>query len=148
VNLITAVALDPGPGGHATLGYVVGLTPLTGDVVLREGGVISDVLRWNSGGVLFFYSDNLDGADAPADTGPPSAFNTNILELLEVGPEAGPNGIFYTPGPGQPGFVTGAAITYNVISDSARIPEPASLLIVSFALVALGVTRKRKSPLK
>src|SRR6266404_5684762 len=81
---------DPGPGGLAgvmTYGLLdpPGLT--AGDVLLQDGigGLILDVVRFNAAeqcfgslGCLVFYSDNIDGFDAGADTfGPPGAFYTN-----------------------------------------------------------------------
>jgi hypothetical protein len=149
--LIAGPMLDPGPGGHSTLRYIIGLFPTPGDVRIFDAqGVLSDVLRFSTNaaignnGIVFFYSDILDGADAPADTGPPTAFNTNVVNLTEVGNE-GANGVVYTPTAGQPGFstISGFVSTFNVISDG-RLPEPGSLALLGLGLAAFGITRRRK----
>jgi hypothetical protein len=148
--LPAAMLPDPGPGGLASaLTYGLlnppGLT--AGDLVLIDDatGFVSDYIRFNptqNGGSLVFYSDNLDGVDALADTGFPSALYANSLAKIEVGAEAGPNGITYTPTAGQPGFITGAGgpVTYVIESDPA--PEPTSLAAVGL-LGAVTLVRRR-----
>ena len=126
-----------------------------GDVFLFDGLIFLDVIRFNNsadGGIvlatdgspftLVFYSDNVGGFDALADTrSPPFAFYANQVSLAEVGPE-GNNGAFYTPQEGQPGYVEldGAAgiqgFTYHFISDST-IPEPSSTALLSLGLAVL-----------
>ena len=69
-------APDPGPGGlNPVMTYNLPFPGVQGDVALREGGVsgpVFDYIRFNGNGTLLFYSDNVDGFDAPADTpGPP-----------------------------------------------------------------------------
>jgi hypothetical protein len=150
-NLGSALQNDPGPGGlNNVLTYSLlnppGLT--AGDVLITDDGLIMDVVRFNpsetcvdgSLGCLVFYSDNIDGFDALADTsGPPFAFYTNTITVAEIGSESD-NRVLYTPIAGEPGFVGGAAgsVHYVLISDVA-VPEPASLTILGAGLASLGL---------
>ncbi|HXS97712.1 MAG TPA: PEP-CTERM sorting domain-containing protein [Candidatus Limnocylindrales bacterium] len=151
-----ALMQDPVAGGLVTVAYDLlnppGLT--AGDVFLLEPGapgVISDVLRFEptvvgagrGTGVLFVYSDNLDGVDALADVGIPSTALTNAIIANEIGPE-GNNGVTYTPTAGQPGFVAGAGgpVTYTFTSDSA-VPEPATGLLLIAPLMLLARRRRK-----
>jgi hypothetical protein len=145
---------DPGPGGlPLALTYLVGAPTamvVPGDLFLLEPGRTeekSDVIRFNVDpqtgmGLLVFYSDNLDGADALADTGFPTASYANLLQVLEVGPE-GNNGFTYHPTAGQPGFQTGFDATYNFISDAVPLPRAAWAGLVLLALLALTRLRHR-----
>ncbi len=143
---------DPGPGGlNGVLTYDMLGPPglVAGDVLLQEAGGILDVVRFNPDefgpgggqGSLLFYSDNLDGYDDLADTsGPPGVLYPNFIII--------PEGTLYTPGPGQPGFVTGASapVVYDLISDVANVPEPATwgLLLVGFGAMGAALRSRRK----
>ena len=141
------LAPDPGPGGlPSVMTYHLPFAGVPGDVLLHDADVAGnpflDVLRFNGNGTLLFYSDNVDGADSPADTpSPPSALYPNQVNLQEVGPE-GNNGVFYTPGPNDPGFDPSQP-TYHFISDGV-VPEPgvATLLICGASLLA--ITRRKR----
>ena len=166
------LAPDPGPGGLASaLTYDLPFFVVPGDVFLFDtnepGSPVLDVIRFNNsffdGGVdiaaldgspftLVFYSDNSDGFDALADTvSPPGLLYPNIFSIAEIGPE-GNNGAFYTPLPGQPGYVEEdgvvgvAGVTYHFVSDGT-IPEPSStaLLALGLAVLVLGVGQRRRT---
>jgi hypothetical protein len=155
VPLPSGFEADPGPGGLASaLTYGLDNPPglIAGDVFLLEGlgGPISDVIRFNpqqtcpggSVGCLVFYSDNLDGVDALADTGFPTANYLNTITLVELA-----GGTIYTPTVGQPGFVAGAGlpVTYVLISDvEASVPEPASIILLTTAFLGAGAIEFRR----
>lgn len=142
-----AMQPDPGPGGlNPVLTYFLPFAGLQGDVGLQDNngvdppGAILDYLRFNGNGTVVFYSDNIDGFDALADTpAPPSAFYPNRVIIPEIGPE-GNNGAFYTPTPNQPGWDPSNP-TYHFISD---VPEPATALLLAVS-GALLLTRRRNS---
>jgi hypothetical protein len=144
---------DPGPGGLPSVLTYDLLSPpglVAGDLLLMEGvgGPFRDVIRFNPAGTgsagyrasLLFYSDNTDGYDSLGDTpGAPSQIYTNARVTLEIGTE-GNNGAIYTPGPADPGFVPGFAVTYSFVSDgsASAIPEPRSLVMGGIA-AAIGL---------
>ena len=145
---------DPGPGGRPNaLTYNLLGPPnlVAGDLFLIEPGNtnFSDVIRFNPAGTggnagypasVVFYSDNGDGVDAPADVGSPFAFYANQLFVQEVGTE-GNNGYVYTPVAGQPGYVAGFSVTYNILSD---VPEPTTFAMTGLGVAALIISRRRK----
>jgi len=142
---------DPGPGGLPNVMTYNLLNPpglIPGDVLLTDAGVFLDVIRFNPNGTLVFYSDNVDGFDAGADTfGPPGAFYTNLISIPEVGLEFIGDGAIYIPGPGQPGFVAGASapVQYTFISDGQfPLPEPGTLGLLGAGLLGLACLVGRK----
>ena len=159
---------DGGPGGlPSVLTYELSLPPgdrvTPGDVLLFDDGnqgLVLDIIRFNLvvsdfpatfRSFLVFYSDNVDGFDALADTpSPPLAFYDNRVFIPELGPE-GNNGAFHTPLPGQPGYVESAVIgeqgfTYHFVSDGT-IPEPSSTALFSLGLAVLlmAVSQRRRT---
>jgi hypothetical protein len=146
IPLLSSRSPDPGPGGlPGALTYsiappVPSFTLVQGDVTLSEPGTspLSDLIRFNQNpnvpGSLVFYSD-VPPIDALADIGFPTANYTNLVPMLETGPE-GNNGLIYTPTAGMPGFVAGTQVTYIFQSDV--VPEPASIIMGGISL-AIGV---------
>ncbi len=126
-----------GPGG-LTLAYTLPFPVAEGEGVLWEPptpGSVSDVIQF-AGNTLFFYSDNSDGVDSPADISglPLSPFPPTLASWEQTTPAG--NGFWgYTPSSGQPGYYAGDTVTYNVISDYA-VPEPSTWLA---GLSALGM---------
>jgi hypothetical protein len=141
------IGQDTGPGGlNNVLIYALPFPTVPGDVLLTEGGGFLDVIRFNPSGELVFYSDNIDGFDAPADTpSPPLAFYQKIVSIPEVGSEDD-NGAYYTPGPGDPGFHEERILLgYHFISDGHNVvPEPCSLTLLGLGGLPLLRLRRRK----
>lgn len=146
------LAPDPGPGGlPLALTYNLLGPPglVAGDLVILEPGnsITSDIIRFNPAGTgaqaypasLVFYSDNVDGADALADTGFPPTLYANSLAVTEVGPE-GNNGFTYTPSASQPGFIPGFGVTYHIISD---VPEP-GVAVVTMLIGGVMIRRRQR----
>ncbi|MCU1232710.1 MAG: hypothetical protein JWP63_677 [Candidatus Solibacter sp.] len=147
--LTSSSQTDTGPGGKTgVLAYNMLNPPglVLGDVVITEGGIATDVLRFSSfgGGTLFFYSDLDGGIDSLADIGMPDAFNTNVVRLEEVAIPQG-FGLLYTPTADQPGFVAGAAFPVDYVFVSGTVPEPASAFLV-FPAAALVLWYRRSRP--
>jgi hypothetical protein len=147
VPLQFQVSPDPGPGG---LAQVLNYFPLPfagqpGDVRMQdplEANNVLDVIRFNGDGRIFFYSDNLGGVDALADTpSPPSQLYANQVLIQEQGPEGGFQDAFYSPQPGQPGFDPSFP-TYHFISD---VPERTSLSLLVAGTLAAVLLRRSKS---
>lgn len=142
------IAPDPGPGGlNAVLTYNLPFPGIPGDVLLHDanepGNPFFDILRFNGNGTLIFYSDNIGGADAPADTAsPPTALYPNQVNLQEVGPE-GNNGAIYTPGPANPGYDPAFLPTYNFISDGV-VPEPSAVMLLVCGVSLFGITHRKR----
>ncbi len=141
-----ARAWVPGPGSWTGWAYVIRFNNS-----FFDGGVDIAALD-GSPFTLVFYSDNSDGFDALADTvSPPGLLYPNIFSIAEIGPE-GNNGAFYTPLPGQPGYVEEdgvvgvAGVTYHFVSDGT-IPEPSStaLLALGLAILVLGVGQRQRT---
>src|SRR5262245_32525772 len=151
----------PGPPGVIGVEPISGLPTLCyqlpfpvnpGDVLLiepQQTNLLSDIIRF-TGNQMYFFSDH--STNEPPEPGvladgPLPPIITPFVAFTEVGPEAGPNGLFgYTPGPGGIGGSPGApGMTYDFISDG-RVPEPSSVALVGFGtLIALGCRRYRRA---
>jgi hypothetical protein len=150
IPTVGVLAPDPGPGGLAlALTYNLLGPPglVAGDVLLLRPGtaVVSDVIRFNPAGTgspgypasLVFYSD-ADHSGVLADTGFPTAFHANVIVRSD-------DASFYTPNDSQPGFVPGGfQVTYQFMSETSPVPEPASLISLVIGGVTLGAFRLRK----
>jgi hypothetical protein len=138
--------------GIATLAYNLpaGYNGAAGDVQLFEPAttaqLLSDVIRFDGQGHMFFFSDRTAGETEPpslADVGFPPVPLTPIVTFMEVGPESGPNGYWgFIPVAGQPGFNSSLpGTTYNFISD---VPEPGSMALFGLAGGLLVLRRMRR----
>jgi hypothetical protein len=139
------------PPGPYELGMYT-LTPLTpstivgGEVLIYEDAlqtVISDYLLFYSEihpvtgqlhSWVYVYSD-IEGTPL-IDVGG----YANVVKLTEEGTEAGWNGVHYTPGVTDPGYIPGG-VTYNFTSD---VPEPVTICLLGLGALSL-IRRKRRT---
>ena len=137
------LADDPGPGGlSGVLTYTLPFDPAPGDVHLSEGSGFLDLIRFNPGGSLVFYSDNLDGFVSLADTpSPPTGAYPNIVSVPEFDLDVG-RGALYQPTRGQPGYDGQALPTYLFISNGA-VPAPAAAGGLAMLLVLTAAAKRR-----
>ncbi len=133
--------------GMATLSYNLPFAGNRGDVSIADNyGVVSDLIRFDGNGHLFFFSD-VGINDPPislADVGIPG-FNAAapVLFFNEVTLPSGAEGLFgYTPAVGgnDPGGAT-APVIYDFISD---VPEPGALPLLACGLGILGFVQRRR----
>lgn len=116
-TLVVLSATDPGPGGATSaLAYNLLNPPdlVFGDVQLVSNGGVTDLIRFNSTGTgspsyqasLLYYSNSNDGFSHLVRTPtPPGAYYPNVI--------SSPKGAVYTPGPGQPGYVSTITTHYT-----------------------------------
>ena len=134
--------------GIATLTYSLPFPTVPGDVQLFEVNAagtnqLSDVIRFDGNGHLFFFSER-EATDVPpfdpADVNqfPSPIAGLNVVALIENGPE-GNNGAFYNPAGGNPGD-NSAGASYNLISD---VPEPSSMVLAGLGGGLLLLLRQR-----
>ena len=148
--VIGTVQVEP-LSGIATLYYNWGTPTVPGDVVLLEpvapGTNISDIIRFDGRGGLYFFSDREPGDPNPdpADVFQfPALIGTYVENVFETGPE-GNNFAHYTPLPGTPGYdISGIfpGVAYVFISD---IPEPGCLWLTGVGSGLLLVLRRRRA---
>src|ERR1700730_15055677 len=97
------LAADPLNGNKMALMYTLPFNVTAGDLtILEPQASIDDLLRFENGNQLFFYSGNTDGSDSLADVGIPTNLQTNTFQITEGGSE-GNNGALWSPSMGQPG---------------------------------------------
>ena len=120
-------------------------TPVAGDLVLTDGGVAMDLIRW-TGQSIIFYSDPGDAADNDrADVGITTVRQTNLVTTPEVGlPAPADNGLIYVPTATQPGFL-GTGTVYRIVSDGiAVVPEPGPFVLAGVLALVGFAARLRK----
>ncbi|PWU19152.1 MAG: hypothetical protein C5B50_07245 [Verrucomicrobia bacterium] len=133
--------------GMVTLAYQLPFAGNPGDVQLFEPNttgnlVLSDVVRFDGQGFMYFFSElepgelNPDPADVPQFPPPLAAFHP--ASVNEVGPE-GNNNAIYTPTPADPGGISSGGLTYNFISD---VPEPSASLLALLGMGLMMVSRR------
>jgi hypothetical protein len=137
------------------LRYTLPLPVSAGDLFLYEPGTVigqdppSDLIRFE-GLNVFFFSDRGINETGPFDLAdvvgiPLPNINLPIVNLYEVGPEVGGNGLLYIPTAVDPGFSPDAAaaaatLGWNIVSD---VPEPSSLALLALAGVAAWLRKRR-----
>ncbi len=146
--LNSSLMFDPSGGlqNWKVLVYNLPFQGAVGDVLMTDpfepGNPILDVLRFDNQQHLIFYSDSIDGYEAPADTpGPPNPFYPNIVFIQEQGLEGQIQWGDYAPAPGQPGYDPAAPRSFKFISD---IPEPKPMpLVLLLGLIAIALKLRR-----
>ena len=143
--------ISPDPFSQiATLQYFLpfaGATNRPGDLVLMEtSGEISDILRFDGVGRVWFFSER-EATDVPpfdlADVAVlPPVFTNNYVLIPEIGPE-GQNGAHYFPLPGQPGWDQVYQFTYDIISDV--VPEPGACLLAGLGALLLAMRLRHQA---
>jgi len=121
--------------------------PSPGDWRINDGGSfgpISDLLRWNSSGLLYVFSQPEKTGASLADVGVP--FTAHALLLFETTFTDGSVGVEHTsvqsagdgyPN-GEPGYIPGG-INYTFISDgTASTPEPSTLVLAGLGALGLA----------
>lgn len=142
--LTFTVAPDPVPGGSAaaliyTLPSSVG--PITtGGLALLDGALIDDVLRFEAGNMIVFYSAAPPPGGAGkslADQASPPSLVPNTVTASESG-GAGNDSTTWIPTAGQPGFSSTSSLTYHIVSDSpADVPEPSAMVMALLGGICL-----------
>jgi hypothetical protein len=148
-------AVETNFSNQATLLYQLPFLVVRGDVILNDGAVKGDLLRFDNntaGGLLYFFSDPTETGENPvpfADTGlpPPSPFPA--VNLLETGVE-GNDGAFYAASgssPGSQALAGGTApVNYTIISDGTAVPEPSAVaLLGAGSLLTFGFEWRRRN---
>lgn len=151
VSMPGVLKADPGPGGlGSALTYNMQGPPslVAGDLMIYIGSSLDDVIRFNPAGTgglnsypasIVFYSNPVDGFDSLADAvSPPGLYYGNSLSLQEID-----GSVFYHPTEGQPGYVAGFDVGYNIQS-TQPVPEPLTASLFGIGLAGLAAMRRSK----
>lgn len=142
------MAPDPYLGGRTSALWYNAPAGQYGDLLIYEGGVISDWIRFTSGNLIFYSAVSTSGPGAPADVGFPT-MRFPYWKIIEESGSEGNSWASYTPWdilcPGYDIFHPGG-ITYKFISDVPAVPVPPSVLLFGGGLLGLlGLGWRRRS---
>ena len=151
--LYTYPALDP-VSGLSTLMYRLPFPAVTpGDLIITEStGAVSDLIRFGNdsiSGIVYFYSDPADESPAPPADNPfgiPS-YSAAFPPVSEIGTE-GNDYANYFAAAGMPGSAlqngNALGVAYTIISDSAAVPEPSTVVLLGMSAISLLFCARRR----
>jgi len=133
-----SMAVEP-ISGLSTLRYTLPFNGVAGDVRLQStGGALSDLLRFDGAGHVWFFSDITDGGTISlADVAIFPTPGTPSATLLEQ-----QNGeTLYIPNGLDPGYKATGPVAYRFITE---VPEPAAIALIGLGAGLLCFRRSRR----